>query len=348
MRQNLNLSMHPSLLVAVGLLSLTSAFANVRDVSGVKTYLVDTVTKVNAAAQDYEKNARAYAAIIDAHGGDYAKAYAAQKAEIDRLVAAMQENYKAIDSYGYETVEGIVAGVDPLAHYDISLDAGVPQTEGAEDVAPVTLTLRNGETIDRQGALFTFLIEPTLWGGDARFIVPLDRDADGKIAPRESLPKTEVVLATSAEAAKQTAALLADAKAWQPTTADCIGAMIVMTPTLSDYFEDWKESRYTDSQSGRFYAVSRVSDMRGIMSSCFVMYQAVDPEVAAKDPALAKSIRKGFEGITSFLDKIETREKADADTITLAEIDEMAAQAKERTDKLVPQIEQAQALTAKN
>lgn len=325
--------------------ALPSATAAVRDVAGVKSYLVSTLTRVNAAAQDYEKNARAYAAIIDAHQGDYAAAYAAEKPELDRLVTAMQENYKAMDSFGYETVEGIVAGVEPLAAWDISLDAGVPQAEGAEDVAPVTLTLRNGETIDRQGALFTFLIEPTLWGGDARFVAPVDRDGDRKLAPRESLPKAEVVLATGAEAVKQTSALLADARAWEPTSADCIGAMIVMTPTLSDYFEDWKESRYTDSQSGRFFAVSRVSDMRGIMSSCFVMYQAVDPEVTARDAALAKSIRGGFEGITTFLDKIEEREKSGA--LTLAEIDEMAAQARERTDKLVPQIEQAQALLAR-
>jgi hypothetical protein len=121
--------------------------------------------------------------------------------------------------------------------------------------------------------------------------------------------------------------------------------MITMTPTLSDYFEDWKESRYSATQSGRFYAVSRVSDMRGIMGSCAVMYQAVDPEVAAKDAALAKSINKGFTGITSFLDKIDAREKAGE--ITLAEIDEMASQAKAHTDKLVPQIEQAQALVEK-
>ena len=52
--------------------------------------------------------------------------------------------------------------------------------------------------------------------------------------------------------------------------------MVVMTPTLSDYFEDWKESRYSKEKSGRFQAVSRVSDMRGIMGSCQVMYEAVE------------------------------------------------------------------------
>jgi hypothetical protein len=337
-----------SLTATLGLAMLTNVTqaADVTNVEGVKSYLVNTVTKMDAAAHDFAKNAKAYAAIIDSYQGDYAKAYAAKKAEIDTLVNAMRENYKSMDSYGYETVEGIVGGVESFAHYDRDLDAGVPKTEGAENVAEVVLTLRNGERIDHQGNDFTFIIEPTLWGGDKRWITPLDLDGDGKIAPRESLPNADVLLAASADVSTRIDALLADAKAWQPTTTDCIGAMITMTPTLSDYFEDWKESRYADNTSGRFYAVSRVSDMRGIMGSCAIMYQAVDPTVAKKDAGLAKSIRKGFEGITSFLDQIDAREKAGK--IALAEIDEMASQAKEHTDKLVPQIEQAQALVQTN
>ncbi|HEY8900982.1 MAG TPA: imelysin family protein [Chthoniobacterales bacterium] len=328
--------------------AFSSAFGAVTSVDGVKTYLVDTVTKMDSAAHDFEKSAKAYAAIIDENGGDYAKAYAAKKTEIDALVKAMQDDYKAMDSYGYETVEGIIGGVESFTHYDRDLDAGVPKAEGAENIAEITLELRNGDKIDQQGSLFTFIIEPTLWGGDKRWVTPIDLDGDGKIAPRESLPKAEVVLAASTDVAKRIDALLADAKAWKPSNGDCIAAMITMTPTLSDYFEDWKESRYSATQSGRFYAVSRVSDMRGIMGSCAIMYQAVDPVVAQKDAALAKSIRSGFTGITAFLDKIDAREKAGADTIQLAEIDEMASQAKEHTDKLVPQIEQAQALVEKN
>ena len=342
-------SLHP-VRFAAPILALSALLpwihAEVGNVQGVKSYLVSTVTKMDAAAHDFVTNAKAYAAIIDAYNGDYAKAYAAKKPEIDALVKAMQENYKAMDSYGYETIEGIVGGVDSFTHYDRDLDAGVPQTAGADNVAEIVLTLRDGARIDHQGCLFTYIIEPTLWGGDKRWMTPIDLNGDGKLAPRESLPKAEVLLAASADVSARIDALLADANAWQPTQADCIAAMITMTPTLSDYFEDWKESRYAASESGRFYAVSRVSDMRGIMGSCAIMYQAVDPTVAQKDAALAKAIRNGFQGITTFLDKIDAREKSG--DIQLAEIDEMASQAKEHTDKLVPQIEQAQALVEKN
>lgn len=341
--------MIPRSLAAAGLWFALAAplLAAVKDVEGVKSYLVKTTTEMDRAAHDFVKNARAYAAIIDAYQGDHQKAYAAKKSEIDFLVKAMRENYKAMDSYGYETVEGIVGGVDSFAHYDRDLDAGVPQAEGAENVAEVTLTLRTGEKIDRPGSLFTYVIEPALWGGEKRWIVPLDLDGNGRIAPRESLPKAEVLLAASEDTAQRIDHLVADAKAWQPTTTDCLAAMIAMTPTLSDYFEDWKESRYSDQPSGRFFAVSRVSDMRGIMGSCAIMYAAVDPAVGEKDAALAKSIRNGFDGITVFLDKIDAREKSAAASISLAEIDEMASQAKDHTDKLVPQIEQAQALVEK-
>ncbi len=334
------------LLFALLLFAGHSGFAAVENVLGVKTYLVSVVTKMDDAAHEFVKNAQAYAAIIDASQGDYAKAYATKKAEIDAVVKAMQDNYKAMDSYGYETVEGIIGGVDSFTHYDRDLDAGGPQAAGAENVAEISLTLRDGKKIDQQGCLFTYILEPTLWGGEPRWIVPLDLDGNGKIAPRESLPKAEVMLAAAEDVSKRIDALLADSKAWTPTNADCVAAMIAMTPTLSDYFEDWKESRYSDHRSGRFFAVSRVSDMRGIMGSCAIMYTAVDPTVAAKDAALAKSILNGFNGISSFLDKIDVREKSNE--VTLAEIDEMAAQAKEHTAKLVPQIEQAKALIEKN
>ena len=92
----------------------------------------------------------------------------------------MQENYKAMDSFGYETVEGIVAGVPSMADYDVYLDAGVPASEGPEGVASVVLDLGNGEKIDKQGALFTYIIEPMLWAGDKRWVTPVD---GGKKSP---------------------------------------------------------------------------------------------------------------------------------------------------------------------
>jgi hypothetical protein len=303
--------------------------------ASVKGYLLKKLERVNAASEDFVKNSKVYSALVAANGGSVEAAYKADPKQLEKLVAKMQENYKAMDSFGYETVEGIVAGVPSLADYDIYLDAGVPASEGPEDVASVVLDLGNGQKIDRQGALFTYIIEPMLWGGDERWITPVD-------GGRKSLPRPEVLTAAAKDVNQKLGELLADAKAWNASVNDCFGAMVVMTPTLSDYFEDWKESRYSKEKSGRFQAVSRISDMRGIMGSCQVMYEAVEQQVAEKDKSLAKSVDAGFKGIMAFIDKIDAHEKAGE--IKSAEIDELATQAKEKTDKLVPQIEQSAAV----
>ena len=142
-------------------------------------------------------------------------------------------------------------------------------------MAPVVLDLGNGKKIDKQGCLFTYIIEPMLWSGDKRWVTSVD-------GGKKSLPRPEVLTAAAKDVNKKLGELLADAKSWNASVSDCFGAMMVMTPTLSDYFEDWKESRYAKDKSGRFQAVSRVSDMRGIMGSCKVMYEAVEKEGGRK------------------------------------------------------------------
>lgn len=321
-----------SLLFCVLALTSIQAADPAATAASVKKYLVDRLEKMKGASEDFVKNSEAYAALVK-ENGSLETALAKEPRKVEALIGKMQEDYKQMDSYGYETVEGIVAGVPSLADYDIYLDAGVPAKEGPDDVAPVVLDLGNGEKIDKQGSLFTYIIEPALWGGDQRW---------GVKAGERTLPRPEVLVAAAKDVNARIGSLLADAKAWNASVEDCFGAMIVMTPTLSDYFEDWKESRFAEDKSGRFQAVSRVSDMRGIMSSCAVMYDAVKSSVAAKDKALAKSVDSGFDGILKFLDLLDDREKQGE--IKAAEIDELATQAKEKTDKLVPQIEQSAAV----
>jgi hypothetical protein len=324
-----------SLLASLGFIGLADFVHAEETATSVKSYLLKKLEKMTTASEDFVKNSEAYSALAARHGGSVEAAYKADPEQVEKLVARLQDDYKAMDSFGYETVEGIVAGVPALADYDIYLDAGVPASEGPEDVAPVVLVLGNGEKIHKQGSLFTYIIEPMLWNGDKRWVTLLD-------GGKKSLPRPEVLAAAARDASEKLGKLLADAKSWNASVSDCFGAMVVMTPTLSDYFEDWKESRYSKEKSGRFQAVSRVSDMRGIMGSCQVMYQAVVEKVAEKDKSLAKSVDSGFKVIMAFLDKIEAREKQGE--IKGAEIDELATQAKEKTDKLVPQIQQSAAI----
>jgi hypothetical protein len=312
----------------------------------VKGYLLGALTKMQQASDEFLANAIAYQKLVDTNGGDPAKAFAQLPDEAMRLVAALRENYKAMDSFGYETIEGIVAGVPKLSDFDVYLDAGVPKDQAGSGtpVAPVVLALPDGSKVDREGCLFTYLIEPMLWGSNKKLVVPADLDRDGKIGPRESLPRADILIAVARDVRTKIHDLRETAIAWQPSTSDYFSAIITMTPTLSGYFDDWKESRYAPATSGKFSAISRVSDMRGIMFSVAVLYGAVHTQVAARDLALANSIRHGFDGILTFIDRVDQREKKAGAAMTPAEVDELGEQAKQKADKLVPQVEQAAAL----
>src|SRR2546423_5490225 len=316
----------------------------------VKDFLLGTLSKMQSAADQFAQDAFRYQQLCDAHGGDPVRAYRAAPNEMVKLVEALREEYKAMDSFGYETIEGIVAGVGCFSDFDIYLDSGVPQDQagGGTAVAPVVLVLPNEKKIDRQGCLFTYIIEPMLWGTNGSLVQPADLNGDGKISPRESLPRPDVLTAAANDVHTKIVQLHQAAIAWQPTRSDYFSAIITMTPTLSGYFDDWKESRYAPQSSGRFTAVSRVSDMRGIMSSVALLYGAVNNEVAAKDSALANSIERGFKEILQFIDRLAAREKKSGGAITGAVIDELAEQAKQKADKLVPQVEQAAAIVGVN
>jgi hypothetical protein len=312
----------------------------------VKGYLLGALTKMEQASDEFLTNAIAYQKLVDTNGGDVAKAFAQSPDEVMRLVAALRENYKAMDSFGYETIEGVVAGVPKLSDFDVYLDAGVPKDQAGSGtpVAPVVLVLPDGSKIDREGCLFTYLIEPMLWGSNKKLVAAADLDRDGKIGPRESLPRADILITVARDVRLKIHQLHEAAIAWQPSTSDYFSAIITMTPTLSGYFDDWKESRYAPETSGKFTAVSRVSDMRGIMFSVALLYNAVHAKVAGEDPALANSIQRGFEGILAFIDRVDQREKKAGAVMTPAEVDELGEEAKQKADKLVPQVEQAAAL----
>ena len=162
------------LVTSLVLTTLVTGLCAEETAASVKSYLLKKLEKINAAAEEFLKNSEAYAALVAANGGSVEAAFKANPKEVEKLVSRMQENYKAMDSFGYETVEGIVAGVPSMADYDIYLDAGVPASEGPENVANVILDMGNGKKIDKQGALFTYIIEPMLWAGDERWVTPVD------------------------------------------------------------------------------------------------------------------------------------------------------------------------------
>ena len=256
----------------------------------------------------------------------------------------MQGDFRIYHNDGYETIEGITAGTKLMVDFDNYLDAGVPKSEATTDSPASTLVLkdRNGKVItDRNGNLFHYVIEPTLWGTKELFVKRLSPEAAAKVKPVTVLPRADVLVAASNDCARKMDELQGIANRWQPTLDECVGALVWMTPTLNGYFDDWRDSRYNPQASlGRYVAESRVLDMRGIMFSLSLMCNAILPELGKKDPALAARLKSEYADILNFINRVDARERASGSKMNAAEIEELAFQAKRHTDQLTPHLKQ--------
>ena len=326
------------------LLGAGSVHAEGGGVAEIKSYLTGKLNRMDNAAHDFVKNADAYQKLVDASGGDYNRVALEHGSEALALVAKMQGDFKIYHNEGYETIEGITAGTKLMVDFDTYLDAGVPKGEATTDSPASTLVLkdRNGKIItDRNGNLFHYIIEPTLWGTKELFVHRLSTEAAAKLKPVTVLPRAEVCVAAANDCARKLDELLGIANRWQPTLDECVGALVWMTPTLNGYFDDWRDSRYNPQASlGRYVAESRVLDMRGIMFSLQLMCNAILPELAKKDAALAARLKSEYTDILAFVSRVDERERKSGGKITAAEIEELASQAKRHTDQLTPHLKQ--------
>ncbi|MBV9127667.1 MAG: hypothetical protein JO117_06215 [Verrucomicrobia bacterium] len=316
--------------------------------AAIKSYLLGKLQSMAGAGHDFVSHAEAYQKLVDASGGDYNRAALEHGAELQALIVKMQGDYRVYHNNGYETVEGIVAGTKAMVDFDTYLDAGVPKAEASTDspYSPLVLKSRDGKIIsDRNGNLFHYIIEPTLWGTKETYLRRLSVEAAASVKPLTVLPRAEVLTAAAADCARKLDDLLGVATRWQPTLDECVGALVWMTPTLNGYFDDWRDSRYNPQASlGRYVAESRVLDMRGIMSSLQIVCNAILPELNKKDPALAARLKSEYADIMNFIARVDERERRSGGKITAAQIEELAHQAKSLTDQLSPHLRQMAAV----
>ena len=76
----------------------------------------------------------------------------------------------------------------------------------------------------------------------------------------------------------------AAAREWQPTPQDAFTALVVMTPTMSEYFDAWKNSRFIAGDKAKekaFVAASRLQDIADILGGLETVYDNVQPRIAA-------------------------------------------------------------------
>ena len=189
-------------------------------------------------------------------------------------------------------MEGVVAGVPSLADYDVIIDAGADKSD-PENAVPFSLETKAGKKFEQPGNFFA-LVETSVFGTEPKFVakgVKPDLDGDGKVTFPEALPDADFLLAAATDFVKYAKELDESAKKWDPTLEDAFTAVVVMTPTMSEYFEAWKNSRFIAGDKAEekgFVATSRLSDIRDILGGLVLIYDSIQPSVEKVDAAAGR------------------------------------------------------------
>ncbi|MEO8607016.1 MAG: imelysin family protein [Chloroflexota bacterium] len=326
------------LVIPLHQIAAQDATAEATDATGVdatKSYLVEHGADMLTHVTTIQSDAQAYFDILKAADFDYAKAWADSAADITPLVTESRDEF-ILAHNNYERIEGIVAGVPTLSHFDVWIDAGPTGADDAENAYDWTLTLDDGRTFEKPGNIFHWLLETTLWGTQEEHTgARVDFDGNGVDERGDALPEAHFWLAIANSFVDATTQLNAAIADWTPTLEDSFTALATMIPTMGDYFQEWKGSAYITDENAdpRFVAQSRLVDVKGIATSLSVIYANVGADVAGKDAALDEQIKAGFDDLLTFLDDTYAEETG-GKKFSGEQADALGEQAQNKADSL--------------
>jgi hypothetical protein len=311
------------------------------DLSGIRAYLLEKIAAMEAAAADLQSSSSRYYELAEAFSFDYSALWAARPAETAQALVEAKSAWM-IASPLYEQMEGIVAGVPSLSRYDVILDAGASGAEDPDNAAPYDLALSDGRLLERPGNLFGVL-ESALWGTESAFnALAADLDSSGALDFGESLPDAHVLVAAADALVAYSGELASSAQDWQPSESDAFTALVVMIPTMNEYFNSWKNSRFVsgpDSTQRDFVAISRLSDIQDILGGLQIVYQGVKPLVASADADQAARIEGSLADLKTYVSGIHAQE-TNGKRFSAEEADILGAEAQDRATALTGQIAQ--------
>jgi hypothetical protein len=316
--------------------------ASTTDLSGIKTYLLDKSSELTTSSRALKEASDKYYELAKSAGFDYQALWVANPTEVSAALNDAKSAWLTASPL-YEQTEGIVAGTPSLAEYDVILDAGASGDEDPENAVPFDLTLPDGRVLPKPGNLFGVL-ESTLWGTYTDFTTGIEADLDGNglIDFGEKLPDANVLKAAADTLDQYTTELDASASEWEPTESDAFTALVVMVPTMSEYFNSWKNSRFIlgDASDQRdFVVISRLSDIQNILGSLQIVYGEVKPLVESTDAAQAMQIEQALEDLRSFVTNVYTKEQSGYQH-TPEEADVLGAEAQNRATAIAGQVAQ--------
>lgn len=321
----------------------TSATASAVDFAPIKTYLADHTTRLTTATGELVTQVQAYYDLSKSMNFDGKMLMADHREDIAKQVAAMQKTWRAANP-SYEEMEGIVAGVPSLASYDNILDAG-SSGEDPENAVPFDLEYADGTLLKKPGNYF-FLTETSLWGSELKFTmegVEADLDGDGKVEYGEALPSPEHILAAAKGFDGEAKELAKSADEWQPTESDVFNAVVVMTPTMAEYFEAWKNSRFIAGAKATevsFIGASRLGDITGILSGLVVIYDGIERKIATEDPQTAEQAGENLKDLLAYVEKLRDAE-AKGRKYTASQAETYGTEAQRRAEAIAGQVSQA-------
>ena len=267
---------------------------------------------------------------------DYAKLLAEDRAGVQQFVKDAQKAFDGANP-AYEEMEGVVAGVPELADYDVIIDAGGDASD-PENAVPFTLKTPAGKTYKQPGN-FNYLIETSVYGTDPKWAakgVKPDLDGDGKVEFGEAVPDADFYVTAAREFEKTAGELDAAARKWEPTPQDAFTAMVVMTPTMSEYFEAWKNSRFVAGDKANekaFVAASRLQDIADILGGLDLVYDNIDDQIESGRRAAGRADRRLAGGAARFAEKLRDQE-ADGKKFTGEEADTLGSEAQSRAEAI--------------
>jgi hypothetical protein len=312
------------------------------ELGAIKAYLTEHSAELAAQTEILAEQGERYYELSEAADFDYDALMKESGDEVEEIMATSKDAFQAANP-AYEEMEGIVAGVPRLAQYDVDIDAGADASD-PENAVSFSLERPDGEVLKQPGNMF-FVVETSLYGTNPDFLAKTaqDVDGDGKEEFGEGVPDTNTYVAAVRKFDELADSLDADAQAFEPTPSDAFTAITVMTPTMSEYFEAWKNSRFIageDASELGFVAASRLSDIADILEGIVFTYDEIEPQVAEESPQQAEQTGKALNDLLAYVEDIRDREEG-GETFTAEQADTLGSEAQRQAEAVAGQVAQA-------
>lgn len=321
----------------------TTATTAANELAAIKTYTLENAAIMQEASAKLANLSTNYLQLAEQVDFDYEKLFSEQSTELNQLLTEAKEHWLTASAY-YEINEGIIAGVPTLSDFDVWIDAGPSGSEDPVEARDWTLKLKNGEEFEKPGNIFHGLLEPIIWGTDpSKVKLAVDLNNDGQQAPSEVLPEAYFFEAAANSLNQATAEMIEAVNEWEPTLTDVFAALTTMVPTMNEYFEQWKLSYYIAGEQAdqqAFVAISRLADIKGILTGLEKAYGNISQLVDTENPTLNKQISQDFNNLIKLVNTLYAEEQA-GKKFSGEQADQYGEQAQTQANNLAGKLTQA-------